>query len=92
MRLIPAFYGQVCGIKLGRIDTWIHIDTPKLEDRALILTTCLEAIDLEHHVNVQHLATLSDGKSCSDIKEWVRRAALLAFDQGCITTEHFLST
>ena len=53
-------------LRTGRIDELVYIDMPDVEARRSLFSLSLKKLPTEEHIDLQHLAEITEGYNCSD--------------------------
>lgn len=67
-------------LRTGRIDELVYIDMPDVEARRSLFSLSLKKLPTEEHIDLQHLAEITEGYNCSDISYIVKTAARKMFN------------
>lgn len=67
-------------LRTGRIDEMVYIDMPDKDARKSLFALELSKLPMEEDIDLDHLATLTEGFNCSDISYIVKSAARKMFN------------
>jgi ATP-dependent 26S proteasome regulatory subunit len=79
-------------LRSGRIDRFIQVLPPNLEDRIDIIKLILKKSGVKNTVDIGYAAKITDSMTGSEIKEVLRRAILRSLDQSKseVSTQDFV--